>query len=345
MNDVSISQASDLLSRVALQPNNRWEGFEPERREYGYALHFQISAAGWLAAALAQHPSASPEQQASAREALGNLAERMLQRRVWAYRSEELIERGLRPNPLDEGNLGYTGHLIMLIALYEASGGDDRFREPIPLIWNAEQRFPLRYTDFIATVARWMAASPIGACPSHNDTVRVSCMAAALWATRLADQDRPEENLTARHAIWLQFVETHMLISGPRLPGRGALRASYDHQKRRGALLSEPLHDYWGLALTAPFAPELVQRGLARILPNMQKLVPHEERWLELAFAELLAVECGETALAEQLANHLEKASTLPTSARFVHALARLDGLGRCFPNATPESIRSAKSA
>lgn len=296
------------LAGLATQPANRWEGFDqsaPEARET--SLRGQIAFAGYALAALAAHPSAGPDEGEAARGALAHMADRLIQRRVWAGWAGETERAGLKPDPVEMGYGAYTGALAMLLGLQARLSGSTRYdHEPLTLRWSADARYSYTAGELAELLWRQVRASPDGAITCEGDLAHGGDMAAVLWALRLHDLAGGGGDYGSAGAAWLATLGGKMAIRGPRLPGRGALAGSYGVRARRASLGGDSLGDAWALAMTAPLDRGLVARLAERHWPGLPKICARGEH-LAAAFSYLLAVELGEAGHAEALLAYAEE--------------------------------------
>lgn len=308
------------FERLATQPPNRWEGFDLTRRETrNFGLRFQIAFPCYALGALCCHPTAEPADQARCRAAMAALIERMIQRRVWAYWSAEAERRGLARDPIDAANLHYSGHLAMMIGVYEAAGGDQRYDEPFTLLWHSDVRYPYTHTTLVETLARRMRAHAWPGVEAAPGRVVVHAMSHLLWALTLHAALHASD-WSAQCDAWLAFLQQRLLLRGPHLPGRGAFSSSFLPRLRLAVPVSLNYVDAWGLALLAGVAPDLTREVAPRLLARVRRragpegaafaYAPSAALWrsLEMAdpatttgFSYLLAVELGAEEQAAEL--------------------------------------------
>lgn len=316
----------NYFERLATQPPNRWEGFYiSSRDEQNFGLRFQLAFACYALAALCLHPDADADEQDRCRTAMASLIERMLQRRVWAYWASRTEAQGIAPDPIIEANGQYSGLLAMMIGAFEAVGGDQRYDEPFTLLWTSDARFNYTHTSLVELLWRQMRAGSHGGVEAEPGRVSAHTMTHLLWANLLHDRVHGSE-YAAANARWLEFMQAQLVLHGPRLPGRGALSMVYLTRYRMAAPISTNLTDAWTLALLAGLEPELAGTLMSRFRPRIrrtttvqpdaegatvgQAFVPSAGRWrnderadntLASGFSYLLAVELGDTALADEL--------------------------------------------
>ena len=160
------------LTGLALQPANRWDGFDlraPDAR--ASSLRGQISFVGCALAALASHPSASFDESALAQDALADVIDRMIQRRVWAGWAAETERASRKPDPVEFGYGAYSGALSMLFGLQAALGGRVRYDEdPFVLRWSADVRASYTADELLEALWRQVRASPDGALLCEGET-------------------------------------------------------------------------------------------------------------------------------------------------------------------------------
>jgi hypothetical protein len=288
------------LARLAEQPANRWDGFDlsaPDSPSAG--LRDQIGFAGLALGVIARHPAASPAECERARGGVAALARRLAQRRVWAAWGTAAERLGHLPDPVREGNAGYSGLLAALLCLAELLGGDPSLAEPLALHWSSDFHFSYDAQAAAEVLWRQARAHPDGAVASVADTAHPHEMAHVLWALRLHGLALGGD-LAAAGEPWLRALSERLAMRGPRLPRRGALAGSYNLRRRAASLGGDRLTDAWTLALIAPLAPELTERLIPRHWAQ-SRTVAERGSALELAFDYLLAVELRKELLAAQL--------------------------------------------
>ena len=104
-----------------------------------FSIRYQVAFAGYTAAALGQR---TPAYVGLTRDVLSNAVARIADRKAWSYIQTYWSQEPWFPDPCANGNIMYTGHLMMLMALEEALSGDTSFsRQGVSLAWDAERRF------------------------------------------------------------------------------------------------------------------------------------------------------------------------------------------------------------
>jgi len=106
-----------------------------------FAKRYNIAFAGYAAAALGMRGDA--RERAAAGRVLGACIARYLRRDVWAYSMSRSYwgRKPWAPDPCFRENVMYTGHLLHLLALYEAFTGDTRYwTEGFDFVWNETSR-------------------------------------------------------------------------------------------------------------------------------------------------------------------------------------------------------------
>lgn len=309
------------VERLATQQPNRWDGFFLSQREEGYfGLRFQIAFSCYALGALCRHPDADDEEQRRCRRAMEALIARMLQRRVWAYWGQHAERRGIVADPVIEDNVQYSAMLAMMIGVYEAAGGDERYDDDFVLLWNSEGRFTYTHTTLVEAIWRQMRAHEYHGVASEPNCVSPAHNSHALWALLLHDALH-RSSYAEVNQQWLDFLASRLTFGGPVLPGRGVFSATYFPRSRLRALTGSTFLDAWTLALLAPIAPDLIQRLAPRLLRQVRHtqentaFVPSAKglRSKELAdlsastgFGYLLAIEQGDDVLAQSLLRYAD---------------------------------------
>jgi hypothetical protein len=253
------------------------------------------------------------------------LIERMLQRRVWAYWAIESGRRGLAADPICEANLHYSGHLAMMIGVFEIAGGDQRYDEAFTLLWGGRNRYTYTHSTLVEALAHQMRSSSSHAIDCIPGQTTVAAMSHALWANLLHDGLHGSDYVTVNDN-WLALLDKRLALRGPSFPRRGAFSASFNTRSRRGSFFSTNLVDAWGLAFLTSLAPDLARRVAPRFLRRIRSATaspsaerqayvpaggrPQEKEVSDIAintgFGYLLAVELGDADLASALSNYAE---------------------------------------
>jgi hypothetical protein len=302
-----LSHFTQLLN----QPINRWEGFDLHApAQHSDTLREQILYASWALAGLGAHPEADADERAQAAIGLRAGLERLIQRRVWAAWASATEQAGEIADPVASGYAAYSGALATLLGLAATLGEQPYADNALTLRWSHDSVFSYNHAQLLRMLAAQMRADYGGAIACVDGATTPTAMALVLWGLRIGStMIEPEQSSAGSR--WLQTVRGQLSLRGPRMPGRGALAASYHLRKRRAALLSDPLEDAMALALLAPLDPELTRELATRHWPA----VAQPERvtsTLILAFSALLALALAEPERALQLS---EAAATRPDSA------------------------------
>ncbi len=111
-----------------LPPEEESEWWKIGGSQHGlFAKRYNIAFCGYAAAALGTRGGEG--ERAVAGRILGNCIDRYLRREVWAYSmgGDYWGRKPWAPDPCFRENVMYTGHLLQLLALYEAFTGDTRY--------------------------------------------------------------------------------------------------------------------------------------------------------------------------------------------------------------------------
>jgi hypothetical protein len=348
-----LSAYLSYFERIATQPINRWDGFDLDASTAaGMKVRDQLALMTLALGALATHPECSTNEHERCLTAINALIGRMLQRRVWSDYAEAAGERSISLDPVADGNVGFSGQLALMLGVYVASGGDGRYNEPFVLHWSKDARYSYTHETLVATLWRQMRAHPDAAIADTPPLTSASLMAAALWATALHDAVYGSEFASA-NATWLATAERRLQTRGPRWLVGGIFRTHYHGRRRRGVGRGSYEEDARALALYAPHAPELAQRGAKRLwsalkhaadgtsfLPTRAADTAHAT--LANAWAYLLAVELGERQHSEGLLAHAEanfgpqdaqdeRSFAVGLASTALIALGEAGGVGRLF--------------
>lgn len=129
---------ADITCR--LPPERDSEFWDIGGSQHGnFSIRYQAAFAGYAAAALGMR---TPAYVGLTGRILSNAVARVAERKAWAYIRSYWKDEPWFPDPCARGNVMYTGHLMMLMALHEAMSGDRTYnREGVVLAWDATNRF------------------------------------------------------------------------------------------------------------------------------------------------------------------------------------------------------------
>lgn len=163
LDDDDLARLRFLLDR-ALQPLDRFDGFERLDAFQSAALRYQLQFSGYALALVQRHRL--PGLQAYLTDAQANLIEKARDHRVWRYwLLESLWGRGrLDPDPIAVDNVMYAGFCATQIALFQAASGDRRFsrRGAFSLQHPSGRRFEADFPSLVAGLADQHARSAFG---------------------------------------------------------------------------------------------------------------------------------------------------------------------------------------
>jgi Linalool dehydratase/isomerase len=160
----------DLLD-LALQPADRFDGFTHIEQFLESSLRYQLNYI-CFALCMAQY-TRTPAFTGYLAEAQRRAIDKMLDRRVWEYWALVNLVGNLRwdPDPIVRDNVMYSGHLGVMIGLYETLNDDRRYGAPGALIlrWSEARSYAYDFASVAESIHRNMLASPITqyACEPH----------------------------------------------------------------------------------------------------------------------------------------------------------------------------------
>ena len=225
-----------------------------------FSIRYQAAFAGYAAAALGMRTPAYP---GLTRDILSNAVARVVDRKAWSYIRSYWRDEPWFPDPCASGNVMYTGHLMMLMALEEALSGDARFsREGVELAWDDGRRF--RYTTLrLAEVTAAQIRAGDGGVPCEPGLVFFACNNHPHATFRLLE-GMGYGDWRAESAKWEAWALRRLEATA----GGGAFRVLHHAKSGLAYPRGMPGFDGWCLAWYAPWASEPanlpVLWGLAR---------------------------------------------------------------------------------
>lgn len=245
-------------------PDERWEEhWNVGGRQYGLtSIRYHAAFVGYAAATIGMRTPAYP---GLTRKIIRNTIERLLDNRAWEYSAHYWKESADDPSARE--NIMYTGHLLHLLALYEAWTGDDHYRrEGFNFVRNA----PVHHNTLSLAegIARQIRANPSGGVACEPGLIFFPCndhpQAALLLLEKMGLGDWKEERRK-----WERWA----LASYRARLGDGLFRLFYHQPTRAFCPVGLPGGDGWSLLWYAPWAEreesarELWQQGRAKFGP------------------------------------------------------------------------------
>ncbi|MFA7158312.1 MAG: hypothetical protein WC299_03330 [Kiritimatiellia bacterium] len=131
------------------------------RRQTGVSsIRYHAAFAGYAAALAGMHTPACPELTA---KIMRSLIARMLDKFTWHYVEYYWRQAPTFPDPVAFENIMYSGHLLHLLAYYEAITGDDRYRTAgFDFVWDESTRIHYDTMKLAETIAGLMRSSDCG---------------------------------------------------------------------------------------------------------------------------------------------------------------------------------------
>jgi len=187
----------------ALQPSDRWDGFDVIDQFQPAALRYQLNHLGFALGLYQRHYA--PSFSGYLGEAQRNLIERYLRRRVWGYWVYEACWGHLNFrnfDPVARDNIMLTGWFGMHVGQYMLASGDRRYAEPGSLSFRLNDRtsYSHDFHSLVGSVAKGFAASEFCLFPCEPNWIYPICnhygMTAlashdALFGTRWVEEHLP----------------------------------------------------------------------------------------------------------------------------------------------------------
>ena len=219
-----------------------------------FSIRYQAAFAGYAAAALGMRRPAWPEASGAVLRAC---IERLLDRQSWSYISAYWRNEPTFPDPVAHENIMYSGHLLQLLALYEALTGDAVYRvRGFDFVWEDGRRFHYTTLTLAEAIAIQMRADPSGGVACEPGLIFFPCNNHAQIGLRLLE-GLGVGNWRRERERWERFV----LRGYHSTLGDGAVRLMYWRPGRRFVPVALSGGDGWALLWYAPWAddPSVVQ--------------------------------------------------------------------------------------
>jgi hypothetical protein len=294
-------------------------------------IRFYAAFTGYAAVALGMR---TPAYTGETSRIVLSAIDHLLDRRAWSYVSLLWKDDPWYPDPAAHENIMYTGHVLQLMAFYEAMTGDRRFRtEGFDFVWDEDTRFHYDVKRLIEVTVGQMRDNPSGGVACEPRHIFFTCnthphVALTVYAALgLGDW-------SAERAKWEQFA----LDSFYDDLGGGAIRCVYHQDKKLFFPVGYPGMDGWSLMWYSTWArdpglPEaiwkLAKKAVKEDLFKKRRPVKREQLQIEgthnlvsylfsivqatlppiptAAFLYPAATACGDPESASKLRTMLEK--------------------------------------
>lgn len=243
------------LLDLALQPLDRFDGFDRLDQFSFSALRYQLNFAQYALAMAQRHHTPAFHGYLSA--AQRNLIEKVLQPPVWRYWRWENLWGNLDPNPdpIRRDNIMFSGYFGLMLSLYRNASGDARYDRPGSLEFRTRSGrvFSYDHPTIMGVVAEQFAAEPSGLWACHPGLAYPMCnalgAAGVLGAEPHHRQGRADPVLTAlRHGLSEEYtyldgstVHARSTRFGFATPGVGSGTVIGAWQRANFPLLLRPL--------------------------------------------------------------------------------------------------------
>ena len=151
-----------------------------------FAKRYSLAFAGYAAAALGMRGDA--ETTNAVARILRASVDRSLRRDVWAYSQSKSYwgNKPWAPDPCFRENVMYTGHLLQLMALYEAYSGDRRYwTEGFDFVWSKEKVIHYDLGKLIAVTVAQMRENASGGVTCEPGLLFFPCNSHPHYALKL----------------------------------------------------------------------------------------------------------------------------------------------------------------
>jgi hypothetical protein len=336
----------NYLREVFTRPAGRWDGFYSSvSPSMNFALRYQLAFGTYALAAMAQR---TPAYRAPYAEAMRAAIERMLSVEAWGYwRAPEQAGAGalassghvavlVSPHraaatgppsdPIAQDNLQYSGHLSVMLGLYEKLTGDSRYDSPFTLR-DPHSGVEYNYThgEVAERIHSQMQRNTFGGVCCEPGMAYVPCNNYALGSNTLHDALHGT-SYARDNARWLKTVRARMVLKGPAV--RGVFGTAYMKDFKLATPVAFNFTDAWGLAFLLPFDRPLVRRLYGRFKKraiervgessarvgssSMSERMEISDVGINTGFGAILAQGTGDTALSAAFHRYAE-ASLGPT--------------------------------
>lgn len=240
------------LSSITWQlPKNKWgRHWNVGGSQTGiYSIRYQAAFCGYASALLGMRTPAYPE---LTTKIIDNLIEHIVDKKAWTYISIYWQEKSWYPNPCYKENIMFTGHLMQLMATYEAINGNDKYRKKgVEFIWDNENKFRYNLMQLVDVTIKQM---------NENLSGGVSCEPSLIF---FPCNNHPQNTLLLLEKMGIgnwkkerEKWEKWALSSYHSVLGGGAFKLLYNQKNKCFVARGHPGLDAWSLCWYVPWVSD-----------------------------------------------------------------------------------------
>jgi hypothetical protein len=328
--EISLRQLQQmrLLLDRALQPVDRFDGFEWIDQFQTAAVRYQINFASY-ALAMAGHVHL-PAFTGYLLTAQRNLAEKLLDHRIWRYWQRENLWGNLRvnPDPIPRDNIMLSGFLAAQLGYARAASGLRDFDQPGSLVFvhPSGARYGYSLPSIVDLLVQQYQRAPYGLLACEPNWIYPLCNAITATAIRSSDAQRGTDHWNNLEPAFRRHLETEFItLTGRLVPFRssltglaappvgGALMQAFPCFFLN-AVLPDIARRQWLLVRDA-LMPDCARRALWPIDIGNYRL----SRASSYAAAAAAAVEMDDAEVGESLLEALDRACPLEVAGGVAH--------------------------
>lgn len=231
-------------------PQHKWdETWNIELRKGANGIRFFASFAGYGAALYTMR---LPAYVGLNERLLRGFVDVLLRRPSWEYSATLWKDKPWAPDPIPFENIMFTGHLIQIMAHYEAATGDTRYHtQGFDLVWDKETTFHYTLDQVVDITVQQMRENPSGGVPCEPANIFFSCNNHPHVGLKLL-RTLGYTDYTELHEKWEKFALAGYFHKGP----GGVVRFAYNQDKRQFFPAAAIGFDAWSVLWYLPWASD-----------------------------------------------------------------------------------------
>ncbi|MGD9664853.1 MAG: hypothetical protein AB7U34_06585 [Novosphingobium sp.] len=242
---------------LALQPLDKWEGFDFSDMWQDGSLRYQIATPSWHLA-FAQYTQL-PAFHGYLNTAQENLIKKHIDRKTWNYWFWESLWGNLRVsrNPVEIDNIMLSGFLGVSLGLFETSSGTSPFKDPGSLTFRWDENTAAEYSHetMLREVVKNFKRYDYGWFPCEPRWIYSMCNLVGRTALNLHDARNGTHLLGEVAARFDQSMQEEMLLPDGRV--RVCTSSTFGFTVPS---LSGLFGETWGIRFLTPYAPDEAER-------------------------------------------------------------------------------------
>ncbi|MBD3637025.1 MAG: hypothetical protein HUJ25_06730 [Crocinitomicaceae bacterium] len=310
-----------FILKTALQPVDEWDDFYTPRSEIfsDNSTKFQVAFSAY---ALYVYAHIFTDYRKDCERGIDHLIQKMIHEKSWSYWKK--ISRSA--DPVSHGNAMYSGHLLLMLGLYQKLSGDNKYCDAFRFELGGQENLDYNYHQLADSVFEQMKENEFHGIPCQFGLVFVQCTNWGAIGLTIYDQ-LFNTNHSSVIPLWLNWMKEHFLVKNRNKLASGIFYEFYISKLKKMDLMSFIGLDAGGLftlsVLDKEVASDLYEDFISTAVQikddhvDVKKEIMAKflavllggmlERSVTLAYVYLLMGQMNDLELSDKLKQHIDE--------------------------------------